>query len=136
MLVWVAVAAAVLGGQPEGRQADFAGAARAYGVPESVLLGVSYLHSRWDAHGGEPSTAGGYGPMHLLGAAPPVPLTGATDGHGGGHADGHADGDARGDDARPMRHRFAPAPGRAPAPRHPARFPERREGPRYGRRRG
>jgi hypothetical protein len=30
-----------------------------------VLLGVSYLKSRWDDHAGAPSTSGGYGPMHL-----------------------------------------------------------------------
>ncbi|AZM44690.1 N-acetylmuramoyl-L-alanine amidase [Streptomyces sp. WAC 06738] len=48
-----------------GLQESFAAAARQYGVPESVLLGVAYLESRWDAHGGAPSVAGGYGPMHL-----------------------------------------------------------------------
>ncbi|GAA3235550.1 N-acetylmuramoyl-L-alanine amidase [Nonomuraea helvata] len=53
-----------------GRQADFAAAAREYGVPESVLLGVSYLESRWDTNGWSPSTAGGYGPMHLVDAPP------------------------------------------------------------------
>jgi len=47
------------------RQHDFAVAAAAYGVPRSVLLGVSYLESRWDNHGDHPSTVGGYGPMHL-----------------------------------------------------------------------
>lgn len=47
------------------RQADFAAAARRYGVPVSVLLAVSYLESRWDDHAGAGSTAGGYGPMHL-----------------------------------------------------------------------
>ncbi|SDJ96713.1 N-acetylmuramoyl-L-alanine amidase [Nonomuraea maritima] len=77
------------------RQADFASAARAYGVPESVLLGVSYLQSRWDANGGRPSTAGGYGPMHLVDAFP-------ADSHAHGHHIGDALGDPRGDDARPM----------------------------------
>ncbi|PZG19794.1 N-acetylmuramoyl-L-alanine amidase [Nonomuraea aridisoli] len=76
----------------EGRQADFAAAAREYGVPESVLLGVAYLESRWDANGGRPSTAGGYGPMHLVDAFPAE----VTDGIGDAH------GDPRGDDARPM----------------------------------
>ncbi len=37
-------------------------------MPQSVLLGVSYLQSRWDAHGGAPSVTGGYGPMHLTDA--------------------------------------------------------------------
>ena len=50
------------------RQQVFADAARQYGVPEKVLLGVSYLESRWDTNGGEASTGGGYGPMHLTGA--------------------------------------------------------------------
>src|SRR4051812_12884911 len=47
------------------RQAVFARAARVSGVPRAVLLGVSYLESRWDDHAGSPSTAGGFGPMHL-----------------------------------------------------------------------
>ncbi|GHH49626.1 N-acetylmuramoyl-L-alanine amidase [Streptomyces candidus] len=46
-------------------QQQFAAAAATYRVPTSVLLGVSYLQSRWDAHGGAPSVTGGYGPMHL-----------------------------------------------------------------------
>src|SRR5690606_755955 len=106
MLLQVVVAAAVLAGQPEGRQGDFAAAAREYGVPVSVLLGLSYLQSRWDAHPGEPSTAGGYGPMHLV---DPSLLTGSvplSSGHSGPVprtlAPGHAHGDARGDTARPL----------------------------------
>ena len=47
------------------RQAVFARAATVSGVPESVLLGVSFMQSRWDDHGTRPSTSGGYGPMHL-----------------------------------------------------------------------
>ena len=39
-----------------------------YGVPAVVLLGVSYLESRWDTNAGAPSTSGGYGPMHLTDA--------------------------------------------------------------------
>src|SRR5919108_4929891 len=46
-------------------QDAFAAAAREFGVPESVLLAVSYNVSRWELHGGAPSTSGGYGPMHL-----------------------------------------------------------------------
>ncbi|MFJ4973553.1 N-acetylmuramoyl-L-alanine amidase [Streptomyces sp. NPDC088755] len=49
-------------------QRAFAAAAAEYHVPQSVLLGVSYLQSRWDAHGGAPSVVGGYGPMHLTDA--------------------------------------------------------------------
>ncbi|MFI6707941.1 N-acetylmuramoyl-L-alanine amidase [Nonomuraea sp. NPDC050478] len=121
MLLQVAVAAAVLAGQPGGRQDDFASAAREYGVPVSVLLGVSYLQSRWDAHAGEPSTAGGYGPMHLL---DPALITGAGPRSGGrphgplprAAAPGHQHGDARGDAARPRPHldpRGEPATGPA-----------------------
>jgi N-acetyl-anhydromuramyl-L-alanine amidase AmpD len=50
---------------PADRQAVFNRAARVSGVPRAVLLGVSYLESRWDDHAGSPSTAGGFGPMHL-----------------------------------------------------------------------
>ncbi len=47
------------------RQAVFARAAEVSGVPQTILLGVSYMESRWDDHGADPSTSGGYGPMHL-----------------------------------------------------------------------
>jgi N-acetyl-anhydromuramyl-L-alanine amidase AmpD len=63
----------------------FAAAAREFGVPERVLLAVSYNLSRWDDHAGAPSVAGGYGPMHLT------------------HVDAVPNFDARGDDARPAR---------------------------------
>ncbi|MFD3512816.1 N-acetylmuramoyl-L-alanine amidase [Streptomyces sp. NPDC058657] len=53
---------------PRGLQEEFAAAAADYRVPPSVLLGVSYLQSRWDTHGGAPSVIGGYGPMHLTDA--------------------------------------------------------------------
>lgn len=46
-------------------QGAFRSAAREFGVPERVLLSVSYHMSRWEHHGGAPSTSGGYGPMHL-----------------------------------------------------------------------
>ncbi|MGW1889513.1 N-acetylmuramoyl-L-alanine amidase [Streptomyces sp. NPDC002004] len=49
-------------------QRVFADAAAQYRVPQSVLLGVSYMESRWDAHAGAPSVIGGYGPMHLTDA--------------------------------------------------------------------
>ncbi|MET9070499.1 N-acetylmuramoyl-L-alanine amidase, partial [Streptosporangium sandarakinum] len=76
---------------PAGRQAAFARAALRYGVPESVLLAVSYLESRWDAHDGLPSVSAGYGPMHLV-----DPSAGA----GGAAATTRPAGDA-GDTARP-----------------------------------
>lgn len=77
------------------RQRDFAAAAREFGVPENILLGVSYLESRWDTNAGTPSTSAGYGPMHL------------TDLRAAGVATSHHDEgteDPRGDDARPALH--------------------------------
>ncbi|MET9083091.1 peptidoglycan recognition family protein [Streptomyces sp. NPDC004237] len=47
-------------------QNAFTDAAREFHVPRSVLMSVSYMQSRWDAHPGAPSVAGGYGPMHLV----------------------------------------------------------------------
>ncbi|MFJ4923873.1 N-acetylmuramoyl-L-alanine amidase [Streptomyces sp. NPDC088725] len=93
LLSLVAAAPSATAGQPASGalQRDFASAAARYGVPQSVLLGVSYLQSRWDTHGGAPSAGGGYGPMHLTDAvtalaeaAPPSPSAG----------------DARGDSSR------------------------------------
>ncbi len=73
-------------------QQAFADASARYDVPQSVLLGVSYLQSRWDAHGGAPSVTGGYGPMHLTDARTALA---ASEHHGEGTED------PRGDDARP-----------------------------------
>lgn len=75
-----------------GLQRAFAAAAAEYHVPQSVLLGVSYLQSRWDAHAGAPSVTGGYGPMHLTDARTAL----ASAPH---HSEGTED--ARGDSARP-----------------------------------
>jgi len=61
--------ASAAGPAPDTRQQQYAAAAAEYGVPENVLLGVSYLESRWDTNAGTPSTSGGYGPMHLTDAA-------------------------------------------------------------------
>lgn len=81
---------------PSARLQDaFTSAAAEYQVPQSVLLGVSYLQSRWDAHDGAPSVTGGYGPMHLTDAR--AALANATR-----HSE--AAGDPRGDDLRaPLR---------------------------------
>src|SRR5215213_1532993 len=68
---------------PGALQAAFTAAAREFGVPERVLLAVSYNLSRWDTHAGAPSVAGGYGPMHLI------------------HVDRIPNFNARGDDAPP-----------------------------------
>lgn len=67
-------------GSPEQRLQDaFEDAAREYHVPRSVVMSVSYVQTRWDAHPGSPSVAGGYGPMHLLDTArlrPPAAAAG------------------------------------------------------------
>ncbi|MGW6965027.1 N-acetylmuramoyl-L-alanine amidase [Streptomyces zaomyceticus] len=69
-------------------------------VPETVLLAVSYLQSRWDDHHGAPSVDAGFGPMHLTDARAAL----AEAPH---HSDG--DEDPRGDDSRsPLTHREAP----------------------------
>ncbi|MER5891187.1 peptidoglycan recognition family protein [Streptomyces sp. NPDC001941] len=75
-------------------QRSFDRAADAYGVPRDVLLGVSYLQSRWDGHGGAPSVTGGYGPMHLTDARTAL----ASAPH---HSEGAED--ARGDASRATR---------------------------------
>ncbi len=51
---------------PTALQAALDQAAREFGVPERVLLAVSYNLSRWEDHDGAPSVAGGYGLMHLI----------------------------------------------------------------------
>src|SRR5262245_12656975 len=75
------------------RQQDFASAAQEFGVPQNVLMAVSYLESRWDSHDGTPSTDGGYGPMHLTDAT-------AATAHKPSFAE--AADDPRGDTARPQ----------------------------------
>ncbi|MCW7942796.1 amidase [Streptomyces hygroscopicus] len=89
-------------------QNAFAAAAAEYHVPQSVLLGVSYLQSRWDAHRGVPSVSGGYGPMHLTDARTAI----AEAAH---HGEGTED--ARGDQARAalLPTTRAPAGSRLPA---------------------
>ncbi|MEU3338269.1 peptidoglycan recognition family protein [Streptomyces sp. NPDC006668] len=89
-------------------QRAFAAAAAEYHVPPSVLLGVSYLQSRWDAHDGAPSVSGGYGPMHLTDARTALAATSH-------HSEGTED--ARGDGARRALHPTAtvPAGSRLPA---------------------
>lgn len=86
-------AGTALAESPEGRQAEFTAAAAEYGVPEQVLLAVSYMQSRWQDHGGQYSTTGGFGPMHL------TDVEYVTAGEEGHHHDGE---DARGDQRRPM----------------------------------
>ncbi|WP_328472426.1 N-acetylmuramoyl-L-alanine amidase [Streptomyces sp. NBC_00448] len=90
---------------PGSLQQAFTDAAGKYGVPSSVLLGVSYMESRWDGHQGMPSVTGGYGPMHLTDAR-----TALTDFPVKQVGDGGDDG--RGDDSRPL---ITPAQAAAPA---------------------
>ncbi|MEU8953545.1 peptidoglycan recognition family protein [Streptomyces sp. NPDC048518] len=86
----------------DGLQEAFAAAATEYHVPQSVLLGVSYLQSRWDGHGGAASVTGGYGPMHLTDARTAL----ASAPH---HSEGTED--PRGDTSRPA----APPTTKVPA---------------------
>ncbi|MEU6811588.1 N-acetylmuramoyl-L-alanine amidase [Streptomyces sp. NPDC046831] len=88
-------------------QRAFAAAAAEYHVPQSVLLGVSYLQSRWDGHGGAPSVTGGYGPMHLTDARTALK-----------EAPHHGEGaeDPRGDGARPALRVTARVPEAAALP--------------------
>ncbi|MEU8259595.1 N-acetylmuramoyl-L-alanine amidase [Micromonospora sp. NPDC048999] len=78
----------------QNRQQQYAAAAAEYGVPQGVLLGVSYLESRWDTHPGQPSTSGGYGPMHLTDAAQVASTPSSS------HVDENED--PRGDESRPL----------------------------------
>src|SRR5262245_47037604 len=50
---------------PAALQAAFQAAAHEFGVPEPLLLALSFQASRWETHGGALSASGGYGPMHL-----------------------------------------------------------------------
>lgn len=92
--------------EPDDRQQAFAAAAEEFQVPESVLLGVSYLESRWDAHAGTPSNNAGFGPMHLTDAAS----------YTGSNHHGQDEEDPRGDDSRPaVPAAEAPEPAEIPA---------------------
>jgi hypothetical protein len=97
LVAGLATAPASAAAAPTTRQDAYAAAAAEFGVPESVLLGVSYLESRWNTNAGTPSTAAGYGPMHL---------TDVVAANAGTHHDEGTE-DPRGDDARPMQ---APTP--------------------------
>ncbi|MFH0517865.1 N-acetylmuramoyl-L-alanine amidase [Streptomyces sp. M41] len=93
LLPLIGAAPADSGSSTTGLQSAFASAADRYDVPQSVLLGVSYLQSRWDTHAGAPSVTGGYGPMHLTDAR--TALAQAAPHHSEGSED------PRGDSARP-----------------------------------
>ncbi|MEV6959913.1 N-acetylmuramoyl-L-alanine amidase [Streptomyces sp. NPDC051207] len=112
--------AAPSGDEPsaQGLQQAFASAAAEYRVPQSVLLGVSYLQSRWDTHAGAPSVTGGYGPMHLTDARTAL----ASAPH---HSEGTED--PRGDSARPPLHPEAALPDTADLPARLRTLPEAAE---------
>lgn len=82
-------AARAQGPEPDGtatsRQSAFTAAAAEFHVPESVLLGVSYQESRWEAHAGRYNTTGGYGPMNLTDVTPR--MMGSTETGAAGRAD-------------------------------------------------
>ncbi|MEV0585672.1 N-acetylmuramoyl-L-alanine amidase [Nonomuraea sp. NPDC050310] len=82
--------------EPDDRQQAFAAASAEFKVPESVLLGVSYLESRWDANAGRPSTDAGFGPMHLTDAA----AYSGSNHHEEPGSEGERE-DPRGDESRP-----------------------------------
>jgi hypothetical protein len=90
------------------RQRQFAAAGAEFGVPPSVLLGVSYLESRWDTNGGTPSTSAGFGPMHLTDAAYLRGLPGGT------HHDEGVE-DPRGDESRASKLPTGPESDPAPS---------------------
>ncbi|WP_330455960.1 N-acetylmuramoyl-L-alanine amidase [Streptomyces sp. NBC_00820] len=103
-------------GAPAGDlQHAFASAAAEYHVPQSVLLAVSYLQSRWDWHAGAPSVTGGYGPMHLTDARTAL----ATTEH---FAEGTED--ARGDSARAALHPDIKVPAESALPARLKTLPE------------
>ncbi|MFE9452780.1 N-acetylmuramoyl-L-alanine amidase [Streptomyces sp. NPDC006739] len=96
-------------------QRAFASAAARYHVPQSVLLAVSYLQSRWDTHAGAPSVTGGYGPMHLTDARAALAATEHL-------AEGTED--ARGDGARGARHPEPRLPKQSALPARLRTLPE------------
>jgi soluble lytic murein transglycosylase-like protein len=98
---------------PDTLQRAFTDAAARFHVPRSVLLGVSYLESRWDGHSGSPSVSGGYGPMHLTDARTAL-STAMPEFSKGGE-------DARGDASRARR----TLPAERAKPAVPAELPAR-----------
>lgn len=88
---------AAAGTDRDALQRAFEEASAEYRVPESVLLGVAYLQSRWDGHAGAASVSGGYGPMHLTDVATALAESTSVVGHHGAGTE-----DPRGDEARPL----------------------------------
>ncbi|MFB7943766.1 N-acetylmuramoyl-L-alanine amidase [Kitasatospora phosalacinea] len=58
-------------------QRQFASAAAEFGVPEGLLLALAYQQTRWESHGGAPSTTGNYGVAGLTRVDPAAVPAGA-----------------------------------------------------------
>ncbi len=61
----------------ESLQRAFASAAAEFGVPERLLLALAYQQSRWESHGGAPSTTGNHGVAGLTRVDPAAVPAGA-----------------------------------------------------------
>ncbi|MCB5910597.1 N-acetylmuramoyl-L-alanine amidase [Streptomyces pinistramenti] len=116
-LVSAAPSAGAATAGPGDLERAFTEAAARTHVPRSVLLGVAYLESRWDGHGGAPSVSGGYGPMHLTDARAAVSRAAGQRSEGAG--------DPRGDAARPAGAAGHRALSGAPRQALPAELPGR-----------
>jgi hypothetical protein len=112
LLLTPATAAGADEGSPS-RTEVYADASTRYGVPLEILLGVSFLESRWDTNAGTPSTSGGFGPMHLTDAGYVASLPTAPDGPPGVTP---AVEDRRGDESRPLPIGHGTPPPAAPNP--------------------
>ncbi|GAA1069767.1 N-acetylmuramoyl-L-alanine amidase [Kitasatospora nipponensis] len=78
-------------------QRQFASAAAEFGVPQAVLLALSYQETRWEDHHGEPSTTGNYGVLGLTQVDPA-----AVAGDGSAERDGRGEGPGEGRPVRPV----------------------------------
>lgn len=78
-------------------QRRFDAAAREFGVPRGLLLALAYQESRWESHGGQPSTTGNYGVLGLTGVD--VTAANAARPARAGRPSPAAEPDARGDGA-------------------------------------
>ncbi|WP_052390712.1 peptidoglycan recognition family protein [Streptomyces sp. NRRL B-24484] len=72
-------------------QRRFADASAEFGVPQSVLLALSYQQTRWESHGGEPSTTGNYNVMGLT-RVDPAAVARALGSGPGAETDGRGEG--------------------------------------------
>ncbi|MFJ4676471.1 N-acetylmuramoyl-L-alanine amidase [Kitasatospora sp. NPDC088783] len=87
---------------------SFAAAAGEFHVPQSVLLALSYQQSRWEQHGGQPSTTGNYNVMGLTEVDPAAVARALAQGPGA-EVDGRGDGTAPAAKADPVPVEDSPA---------------------------